>query len=147
MKKIIYLIIITAFFACTSQSENEELTESDVLTEFTNTRINNFEESLINSLSTNTDIEKFQISLKENLKQKDESLVLDLEQKMNKYKRAKSTYSPEEDSIIIEKLDELRNNVISFTPDDNDDDETIKRKFLSNLNIEKISFIASVKSK
>lgn len=39
MKKIIYLIAIAAFFACTSENEKKDLAKSDVLTEFTNTRI------------------------------------------------------------------------------------------------------------
>lgn len=132
------------FFACTSENEKKDLAKSDVLTEFTNTRIQNFEESLVKSLSTNNDIENFQKSLKEELLKREEPLMLDLEQKMSKYNRVKSTYNPESDTVLIEKMNELKNRVIAFTADESDDNEIIKRKFISHLNNEKNSFVESV---
>jgi len=145
MKKIIYLIAITAFFACTSDnSSKKRLEQSVILTEYTNTRVQNFEESLIKSLATNTDIEQFKKSLKENLLSKDEPLMVDLEKKMSKYNRAKSTYNPEVDTVLIVKMNELKNSIITFTPNESDDNEIIKQEFISHLNNEKTKFIDTI---
>lgn len=146
MKKIIYLIAISVIFACTSENEKKDLKQSDVLTEFTNTRIQNFEASLIKSLSTNTDIELFQKSLKEDLIKTEAPLMVDIVQKMSKYNKVKSTYNPEGDTVLINKMNDLKIKVLVFTPNQTDDDETIKQKFLSHLNNEKNLFVESVNS-
>ena len=144
MKKFIYLFTIIAVFTCTSKNEEKNLEQSDFLTDFTNARIQYFEEYLLKSLSSNTDIKSFQKSFNEDLIRKETTLVLDFKKSMTPYYQVKSSYDVEEDTMLLAKMDEFGEKIIAFDPNIRDNDEIIKQNFLSHLSNEKNLFIESV---
>jgi hypothetical protein len=144
MKTLFYSLILIAIYACTTDTTSKNPSvESEILNTFTNTRIKNFEESLIKALSLTSTKNDFEEVLKTDLIKKENLLTKDFSRKLSKIS---SAYNPENDTILNIKILELKDRIISFEPNESDNDDIIKEKFLSYMNNEKEVFIQTINS-